>query len=512
MNLIASIKIKTISVWRWFLKKPWRFSIVIILFFIILFTLNNNKNNLEEVIVEKRNLKRTVLSSGDLVSVTDLNLSFAKSGIVKEVRVSVGDSVKKDDILAVLNQGTLLASVTQAKAQVLLAKAKLEQVFLGAVGEEVRLAEINLEIAKSNLEQVKKEQDILVKNSRKILYSSDLEALPDANNISSVNLEISGVFEESISGVYKIKRPVNQYYFDFSGPKNFFVEISTIAPMPIGDSGLFLKSDTESRNIPNGDFWTVDIPNTKGINYKINKTNYDSVVSNANSLILSAESLVKQRQAELDLKKRQATNSEILIAQAEVLQAEGRLQSALSELNETYIKAPEDGVVTDVNIKVGELAEIQKSSFVIKNTESLFVESNINETNIDLIYKDAEVYITFDAFPEKVYLGKVSFIDPSETLFGGVVNYKIKVSLLETDRNIRPGLTANLIINIWSSEGIITVPYRAIFEKNGKKFVFLKKNKNQKEEVEVSIGRIGDGAVAEVISGLKEGDIVLIPK
>lgn len=510
MKFFSSIKTKLSDIWNWFTKKPWRFVFAGVFLLIAVSVFGGKGEKFEEIVVEERDLARTVLSSGEVVSTVDLDLSFPKSGVVKEIKVKIGDKVEKGQILATINQGTLNGSVTEALGSLKSAEAKLQEVLEGATSEEIRLAEINLENAQNDLEETKKEQETNVLNARRTLYSADLEAIPEDNEETNIEVYITGSFNSDKAGIYRLEKSPVSPDWKLVGPQTFSGSVSSITPAPIGNTGLYIRFSVET--LPYGFPWTVEIPNTKGTNYATNKALYDSAIATASSAISSAESNVKQKEAEYLLKKKQARPSEISSAEAVVLQAKGRYLSALAELEDTYLKAPENGTVTAVNIKTGELSEAQNVAMVIENTESLYVESNINEANVDLVYKDAMTDIEFDAFPGKIYRGKISFVEPSETLVSGVVNYKVNADILELDENVRPGLTANLLINIWKMEGVTTIPNRAIYERDGKTYVLLKTGKKAKtnEEVEVVRGKIGDGDIAEIERGLNPGDIVLV--
>jgi HlyD family secretion protein len=510
MKFFSKLKTELSGVWNWFVRKPWRFVLAGVFLLIAVSILGGNKEKFEEIVVEERDLARTVLSSGEVVSTVDLDLSFPKSGVVKEIKVKIGDKVEKGQILATINQGTLNGSVTEALGSLRSAEAKLQEVLEGATSEEIRLAEINLETAQNDLEETKNEQETNILNARRTLYSTDLEAVPEDNEETGIDVYITGTFNSDKAGSYRLEKSPVSPDWKLVGPQTFFGSVSSVTPVPIGNTGLYIRFSVET--LPYGVPWIVEIPNTKGASYATNKALYDSAVATASSMISSAESNVKQKEAEYILKKKQARPSEISSAEAVVLQAKGRYLSALAELEDTHLKAPENGTVTAVNIKVGELSEAQNVAMVIENTESLYVESNINEANVDLVYKDAMTDIEFDAFPGKIYRGKISFVEPSETLVSGVVNYKVNADILELDENVRPGLTANLLINIWKMEGATTIPNRAIYERDGKTYVLIKTGKkaHKNEEVEVVRGKIGDGDIAEIERGLKPGDIVLV--
>jgi len=134
--------------------------------------------------------------------------------------------------------------------------------------------------------------------------------------------------------------------------------------------------------------------------------------------------------------------------------------------------------------------------------------SNISEVDIGIIDLGQPVNITFDAFSEEEFSGRVIEINPAETLIQGVVYYKIKTAMEMENKKIKPGMTANLIITTDSRENVLILPQRAVTEKEGKKLVKIPENKGYKE-VEVETGLRGSQGEIEIISGLKQGDIVI---
>jgi HlyD family secretion protein len=136
------------------------------------------------------------------------------------------------------------------------------------------------------------------------------------------------------------------------------------------------------------------------------------------------------------------------------------------------------------------------------------VEINIPEVDIGQVSLEDYCRIDLDAFIDEQFSGKVIKIDPAETIIAGVVYYKTTISLNSDDQKIRPGMTANVIVVTESKESVLTVPQRAIFEKEGKKFVRIIEGENLKE-IEVQTGLKGVRGEIEIISGLKEGDKVV---
>jgi HlyD family secretion protein len=201
--------------------------------------------------------------------------------------------------------------------------------------------------------------------------------------------------------------------------------------------------------------------------------------------------------------------------EAEVLSARASLSQAAANYEDTIIRAPEDGTITAVNIKYGEIVDVSKPALVLEDISNLYVEALINEANIKNVILDQKVSIIFDALgKQNVFSGKVSHIDPSSVASDGVVNYKIKVSIEQKDPNIRPGMNAEIVITTFEKEGVLSIPEANLIKKeNGSiyvnKITNLKKEKY--EEVPVTIGNRGDGNMIEVISGISKEDKIVLP-
>ncbi len=400
-------------------------AVLVILFLGNLILPNDNSGNFITKAVERTNLTQTVLATGQVTSSTDLSLSFEASGIVRSLRVQVGDKVYKGQVLATIDQDGELASLLQAQGALNVAKAKYNKVVEGTSSEEIKLARILVENAKSEYESTKKQQDVVVDN-----------ALNELN-----------------------KR-------------------------------------------------TYDVED-----YEKNKFAYDSAVKTRDTTLANLQGSINQRQAELDVKLASAKNYEVDLAKADILSAEGQVALAQANLESRILRAPSNGTVTKVDIKLGELAQSLKQAFIIQDIGNLYIEANINEANIALLNVGQTATITYDALgPTNIFTAKVVVIEPSSTTTDGIVNYKIKLGIDKLNENIRPGMNANVTINTLNKDNVLVVPYTAIRYADGKSFVKKITNlqKGTYDEVEVKAGATGDGNLVEIENGLVEGDIVVV--
>lgn len=444
-------------------------------------------------IVKRQNLIRSISASGSVVSSTDLSLGFEQSKMVSSIKVSVGSKVVKGDILANLSNGNERAALTSAKGTLLAARARYNKVLEGSSNEEITLAQVQLESAK-------KTQENLVANARRKLYSDGLIADPQDTTQDSAPI-ISGNYSGTQEGEYRISftnSSIDQVRYN--GLEKGTTEVDTL-PKPLGTKGLLIAFLGSSYSANSS--WKILIPNKSGSNYTANLNTYQAAIA-------TAEAVIAEKQAELDLKKASARQPDVDAALADMITAQAGVDMANATLEKTILRAPADGTITSVNVKVGEIPQLGKIALSLQDVSNLYLEANINESNIKSVAIGQSVVVTFDAFTGDTYHATVSSIDPAATIENNIVNYKIKALLTETE-GIRPGMTANMIIQTAEITQVLVIPGRVIETKDGVQTVLriTDDRRNKTTSQVITTGLKGDGDLVEIQSGLGEGDRIL---
>lgn len=499
--------------------------IILLIGGLISYNIVRPKDNSENILtdtVKKQDLKQTVLATGQVVSSTDLSLSFKVSGVVAKINVKEGEIVKSGQVLGYLEQKDQIAVLTQARGALAQAQANYKKVLEGASSEEIVVAqkavdaaEVAVGNAQVSLDNTIKQQETAAKNAYSALLNSTLAAVASTANAGSATASISGTYMGVEQGQYKIKIYSDGYgkRFQILGLETFDGEVR-LTPVPMGKQGLHISF---SGTIYNNDEWTVTIPNTLASTYVVNYNAYQAALRTQSSNVDSAKATVKnaevaldQAKASLALKRAQARPAEQDAAKAQILSAEGQVLAAQAALENAIIRAPLGGTITEVDIKPGELATALQPVMVLQDVGNLHIEANISEASIAYVREGQAVEATFDALgPDKIFIARVQTVNPASNVVSGVVNYKI-TALLEKIDNIRPGMTANLSILAGEKPGVLAVPQRAVLQ-NGKKVVRVVDDPKKKtfHEVEVKLGMEADGGLVEILSGLEEGQEVV---
>lgn len=237
------------------------------------------------------------------------------------------------------------------------------------------------------------------------------------------------------------------------------------------------------------------------------------------------EAALSSAQAALAAKKAPPREVDLQSYHAAIQATEASLSSAIANRNKAFIYAPTAGIITKKNNEVGESNSTALPVLTMMPVSDYEIEVNVSEADITKIKIGQNANVTLDAYSDDhIFKGKVTIIDPTETLISDVVYYKVKVILdpaetlksgrlvTEADiKGIKAGMTANVTIFTNQRDNVLMIPERAIEEKSGQKYVrVLIDPKNQKmEEKEITTGLRGNEGMIEVVSGLNEGEEVV---
>lgn len=178
-------------------------------------------------------------------------------------------------------------------------------------------------------------------------------------------------------------------------------------------------------------------------------------------------------QAELDQVKfnRMSLEAQLEIAKASVEQAQASLQQSQGNLAFSVIRSPEDGIIIDRKVELGQTlaAQFQTPEMFVLGVgmkDKMYVFADVDESEIGLVRKaKAEkqpVSFTVSAYPEDLFEGKIEEVRYSSTTNSNVVTYPVVVSTKNPDLKLLPGMTANLSFQINQKKDVIKIPQAAI--------------------------------------------------
>jgi len=233
---------------------------------------------------------------------------------------------------------------------------------------------------------------------------------------------------------------------------------------------------------------------------------------------LVAQDLVAKQDYDSAVARYDKAKAGVANAQAHIKTMEAALANAQASLEYTYIRSPFDGVVTTKYAEVGEVvapfgaaANARAAVVTLADLNSLMVEADVAEANLDQVRVGQPCEISLDAIPDRRFAGEVHMIVPTADRAKATVLTKVKFR--EFDRRILPEMSAKVAFlsrPLEQSERTprLAMPKAALVTKNGATFAFLLTGPRVKL-VSVTIGAAIENLV-EVTGGVKEGDRVVV--
>ncbi|MDE2001119.1 MAG: efflux RND transporter periplasmic adaptor subunit [Patescibacteria group bacterium] len=473
------------------------------------------------ITVQRGTIAEEVSVTGNTTPTQSVSLGFQDSGTIASVFRALGDSVRAGDVVAELNLADLSAAVQQAKANVAIQQAKLDGLKAGAQPEDIAASQAALQkaqqdlanyyssISDSSVSGYAKANDA-VRTQLNTLFSNAETTLPQLNfktsnaqaGTDAVNLRVSASIE------------LNAWK----------QELATLTPSsPQDELAAALKNDLvyldSMRNLLNTVSTALDGNIDLGAtalaadkaNVTTGLTEVNAAMSGLNTIsqnIASQEATVAQAQAQLQLKQAGSTPQDIAAQEAQVQQVQAALASAEAKLQNAKIVAPIDGVITQQDAKIGQIATAGTPLVSIIGNKGFEVDAGISEVDVGKVAVGDTVAMTLDAFPNETFAGTVFYIAPAQTNTQGVITYLAKISFDTADPRIKSGLTANVVIRTATKDNVLILPQYALLQNDQGSFVEVLKN-NVVTQVPVTIGIQDEKGNVEMLSGVTEGEQVL---
>ncbi len=226
------------------------------------------------------------------------------------------------------------------------------------------------------------------------------------------------------------------------------------------------------------------------------------------------------------LTKRDASKAQIAVddaklkqAKAQVAQSEASLKQLEEQLGYTTIVSPMDGVVLSRDVEIGDavssilvLGSTATLVMTIGDTTEVYVKGKVDEADIAHVYLGQPARIKVESFRNRYFQGKVTKISPMGVEKDNVTTFEVRVSINNPGGELKAQMTANAEILLDEHKNVLTVPENAVVYDNQKStYVEVpdKKQKDGQRKVPVQVG-LSNGSVTEIVSGLKEGDQVVL--
>ena len=214
------------------------------------------------------------------------------------------------------------------------------------------------------------------------------------------------------------------------------------------------------------------------------------------------EARVARLQERVDVLEEGPDPDQVKILETQVAMAQSRLDSPL-------IKASLNGSVTVLNAKHGDVVQPGMQAVQIDDLSKLYLDVQISEVDIPFVEVGQTAQLVFDAYFETTFEGEVVEIAPVGTAIQGVVEYTVRIEMLDSDDRIKPGMTAAVNIVVEQKEDVFVVPNDAIVSLDGQEHVFVRRNGGY-VGVPVTLGSYSDFYSEVLEADIDEGEMIVL--
>jgi len=474
----------------------------------------------ETIAAHRGELVQEVSVTGKLKPVETVDLSFERGGKVSAIYTKVGSYVNGRVTLASLSNTDLAAKVSEGRSVLKAEEAELEALRRGSRPEELAVSKAKVEAAHTDYEEAKRtlkerisdaytKSDDAVRTQIDQFFSSPQSQQPQlafqtesslkrSLEVGRLELEIALTGWSDAIGVEEDLNTLALRSVDTINTVKSFLEKAASAISLAGSYSSLSQT-------------TIDAYNT---DISAARTAVSTSASNLTSAIGSVEttrSNFSLMEKELELVEAGASKEDIKAQEAAVEKAQAAVLAAQADLEKTIIRAPFSGTVTKIDVQLGETVAANIPVISLISPLYLEIEAFVPEADIVKVKIGDSARVTLDAYAsDLVFNATVISIDPAETILDGVSTYKVVFEFRDEDGLGKSGMTANIDVLTALREDVIAIPARSIETRDNEKFVRVLTEGGSVLEKSVETGLRGSDGRVEIISGIDEGDHVIL--
>jgi HlyD family secretion protein len=506
----------------------------------------------QPVTVTRGDTQATVEASGRVVSLSEARLAFDVPGRIAAVLVKEGQQVQKGEALVRLETATPERAVESAEQTLAMQEANLAELQRGASAEEIAAAEAAVASAQAQLDQLlngpRPEEIAAAEANLKAAQASLWAAAEQRDQI------VAGATEAEIAAARAQVASAQTQQKVARDAHDRTMACRTVT-LPTGEEqeicpGLGTAEEQARYNLHAADEAlaaaqaqldqllagpTEEQSNAAQANVSAATAQRDAAQAQLDLLragstpaqIAAARAQLAQAQASLETLRRGASEERLAVAAAQVEQARIALKEARDNLAGATLSAPFDGTVTRLLLEAGEWTVAGNPVATLSDLSAVEVELMVDEIDIGQIGVGQSAVVTLETWPGRALSATVARIAPAAEVQTGLVTYRVYLSLDAQERTIqrsagtddtpviRPDMTANAEIVTQQRTDVLLVPNRAVqADRTAGRYSVERLSRGSSgsqatETVTITIG-LRDAAYTEVLSGLREGDVVLI--
>jgi HlyD family secretion protein len=489
--------------------------------------------DIQSAVTRTGDLRLSVSGSGELVAVSETNLSFEEIGELVALNVGVGDQVQVGKVLARLKvdqkEIDLAADLAKAALDVLLAQQNLDQTYetaqLAAAQALLALEVAQLAVEKLEnyaLEQAQALQSLhlaeeAVQEAEMSLYIVNSAPSQGAMDTAFASLlfkekELVEVQEQIAQAEYQFRSAPNQMVRDKLDQqlKNLRVQL---ANQQLEYENALHKYNTLDDPPEATDLSVAEARlATAQAQLAEAQSDWEQVQNGppAGDLAI-AEAQLAEAQAAWERLSNGPDPNEIALLEAQLSKAEVNFEILQAEELVLDLVAPLDGVVLSIEAEIGDRIN-NNTILTLADLSQSMVAVSLDEIDMANVQVGNQVEVSFDAIPDLTLYGQVVQMDPSLVSVGNSQAVRIWVLLdaLPNDLIWLPlGINAGVDIVTGEAVNAVLVTNEALYEADDGGYIVYVIEGETLEPRPVQVGLV-DVTTAEIMAGLEHGELVAI--
>ena len=520
--------------------------------------------------VKTQNIVVRITASGAVQPIQRVNLSPKNQGRLAELYVKQGDRVKAGQIIARMESRDLEAKLRQAQARLKNSKANLAKQETGSRPEEIAAARARLNQVEARLSQLQvgsRPEEIAAARARLSQVGarlSQLQAGSRQEEIAVARARLDGIQanlsqlqsgkrpEEIAQGKARLEQAITRWQDAKTGSLKEEIEQAKArieaakAELELTTKRLERYQKLVNEGAITRDAYEEYVRDDRRVNANLQeaekrleqltqfrlaeierltaameeeKQAFQLLEKGARlEEIVRAEAEVAEARSQLEQLVNGTRPEEIARAEAEVAEAKAQVRYQEILLEETKVRAPFSGVITQRYASQGAFvtpatsasnATFASSTSIVALARGLEVLAKVPEANIGEITSGQTVEVVADAYPDQVFKGKVKLIAPEAIVERNVTLFEVEVALETGKEKLRSGMNVDLQFLGDRFDNALVVPTVAIVTKKGETGVLVPDAKNQPKFRPIILG-FNIGNQIQVLQGIKAGDLVFI--
>jgi len=504
--------------------------------------------------VERGDLRVTVSATGVLEPLTTVEVKSRTGGEIKKLYVEAGDYVKAGDLIAQLDPTELQGKIDQAQATVDSAAARVKQSRYSAKAQheqtrtQIEEAQAALEVARARLRQAQSQLEETRESTKQSVIQAQARLESARASLAEAKLQEQAQPELTNADISQAEAHVREAQATLTNAtaelqrQERLLEKGFVSQQDVDNARRSYETAQAQLQQAQASLQTAQTQQRLQIQVRQHQREAaEAALAEAEAALTTAQTSQKTqvqvrekeveaarlavKQAESALVRAKAGTltdaakiQDITAATADRKKAQASLDDVQYNFEHTTVVAPRDGVVLRKHVEEGTVipagtaALAQGTAIVtLADITEMYVMADVDEVDISGVEVGQPVDISVETLTDVKITGRVDKLYPQGEEKDNVVYFPVRIKVLDPCPELRPGMTADVTILTAERENVLLVPDSAIDRSGRKPSVLLPPTAGgepQRREVKVGVTNYEQ---TEIISGLQEGDTVVLP-